>query len=1700
MSSSEDQVSSPEATGGAGTLFEQHVDAGFLALLLVRGVPPVHTNCHLSEVHFQTEHKGWQTDDILLVGVSGANRERKLAGQIKRTFTVSAKSEKCKATFTDFWNDFQATDRFSPARDAFVLIVQRGTEALVKHFSTLLDCARASKDASDFIGRLSVDGFLHKKSRTQATEVRTILDEANGAPVSNGEFWRFLRSLHVLILDLATATAQTEAAIKTLLAHTTSDADPMGVAESTWLKLVALASSAMSMAGSFTLEALPEELRESHSPVGSTEHRALTTLKEHSATILDGIKGTVGDAVSIPRDRLVAQVLGYLEGGRIVIVTGPAGNGKSVLAKEALHVLSENHFCFAFRAEEFKAPHLDDTLHRAQLAVGGERLSAILAAQGRKVLLIESVERLLESAVRDSFADLLRLVRADESWHLVLTCREYSLDVVRSALLEHIGLPDSLIRVPAFTDEELDSTAERIPVLARPLGNPRLRRLLRTPYLLDKAARMDWPEGQLLPEDERGFRKKFWQDVVRDDAESAGGLPQRRSQAFIALALRRAQTLSLFVSCENLDPEALGKLRSRSLVASPKETESLAAPAHDVLEDWAILQWLDERFAKHEGDVTQVSSDVGGFPAIRRAYRKWLGEQLEHTPDVGDSFVLSVLRAEDIAPHFQDDTAVSVLQSSQAARFIQQNQALLLVDNCALLRRVIHLLRVACRSKPDWIRSGRGLPSVLLIPAGSGWAPALEVVASAMDKFLPAEVTLLVGFIEDWARSVAVWLRYPSGSADAARIAFGVLPHLDGYGLDELRKRVLEVIAKIPKAEGEKFIELVERGRAGLREDHAAREFAELLLEGMSGGFACRDYPQQMIALSESLFCLTDSDLEQRRRFDSSPEIEPQFGIKGGLRHDFFPPSALRGPFAPLLSSHPNMGVEFIVRLMNHAATWYSERKWPGFCLEGFFEARVQVPDHGEVVQFANGRFWATYRGTSVMPSVLQTALMALEAWLLGLAKAKNPHVEAWLLKCLTESNNVAVSAVVASVCNAHPALAGMAGVALLSCREFFDMDRWRMVNESSGRVFDMFPSLGVQNELYDRERKEAAELDHRGYDLEALAVRLQLGDHREAVQAIIDSHRAELPDEDEQSEEDRLWRLVLHRVDTRNFREVSPPPASEDDPANDDGSRGEAAKPAGTYYAAGPPEEDIQRMLEERLPAHELQQRDLAFFNWGVGAWRRGSAAEPSDWRDQLQDVRVRLAEAEKVYEPARGAPGFVACVCVRDHWEELTQEEKDWCVEAVIDEATRDCDDNEPMNQVSRNGLDPSRPAAYLLPRLIQELGLDALGGRLADAASKAITHATAEVVVYAAEGFGDYLAVDHRDFTLNCVGALAVKARLVAELQAQEDEKPYQDRRQHSELEQTVAPEVRRLIVEGGVQVPEEVANLDLDTWTGRESAKAILAVLDRSPEDAIAQAAYERLAHKLVEWWAQDRRDRGHGSRRDYEFEFTSLRKLAHFVLKLSIQDALRICVPLVEAVGEHPRDLARFVVDLIIEEDHIEGQSPFWSIWQRFADALPSAGWAAQLGSWRYEGEPEFLRAMFLNAPWKVGVRHWSRLEGEADRVDALLRSLPACAVVLEGYSRFLSTVGAHSLPNAFILIADGFDRSSAEKMLSRSNIVFNLESPLRRFVYSEPIRVKSDPKIREAVLTILDGLVEAGSSAAYRMRDDFVTPLASRDS
>ncbi len=1693
---SDASATSPVSTGGGGTFFEQHVDALFLALLLVRAPLPILKDCQVEEVHLQTEYLGWKTDDVLVVAVRPDGERRRLATQVKRQFSISKKEETCRKAFGDFWADFKGSE-FDPATDRFALVTLRGTNVLLDGFNSLLDCARASADTADFMRRLEVDGFISKTARGYATTVRQILEHADEAPTDE-QLWRFLSVLHVVSFDLNTASAQNEAWIKALLAATANRGDPLAAAESSWRELVELVSTGMPRAATYRYANLPESLRTRHGPIDTRSAEIVRALSDHSSITLSGIKITIGDTAEIARDALTNQVLNALNENQVVLISAPAGLGKSAVAKVCLELLVRDLYCLAFRAEEFSVSHIDQTLQQAQVRANGTELLGILAGQGRKLVLVESVERLLEASVRDAFADLLNLAQRDRGLGLLITCRDYSLETVSSALLGQAGLAFKVIEVPPLADEELDQAVASVAHLSNALQHESLKRLLRSPYLLDKAAQMDWSDTEGLPTNEREFRRRCWVEVIRRNAAAADGMPERRQRVFEEVALRRARQLRPFVGIEDLDAGALESLRNDGLIVSSPETGSLAAPGHDVLEDWAIIQWLGRRWVLHERAAGPLAEDVGRYPAIRRAYRKWLSELLRGEMAAATDFVLAVFRGGALPAYFRDDTLVCTLQSSSAREFLERHRQALFEDSGRLLVRVIHLMRVACKAPLWWLGDVAQVPSQMLVATGEAWPSLLELVLGGLDRLLPAHMPILLGLIEDFARSIDGRDPEPRGFEEAAKIGFQLLDHLDGYRMDDMRKRTLKVIAKVPRGDADAFRALVGRAIADERRDRLAGELSEILMGGIDGWNVCRYFPEEIIRLTKSKLLLLEEDLDPNHWCRGSLiNVEPCFGIREHAHFDSFPASAIRGVFLPLLRHHPPRTLDFIIELLNHAGSWYGEQRWPYDRLEPAFQITIEVPGKTTVTQWANPRLWNLYRGHSVGPYILQSALMALEAWFLNICDLNGVvDVETWLLKILRESNNVMATAVVASVCNAHPEKAGRAALALLSSPELIWMDRARMVQERSHSARSgIFASFGI-DEIYGNERKKSDALPHRGHDLEALAVKLQLGERCEEAFALIDGHRAALPPVEDQSEKHRLWRLALHRMDVRGFRAVEelPPEASES--TAEGVSEGEVSRERQILLEPGEIEPDVQSLVDRHAPIAAQQERELSLLNWGNSAWegRESSHLDIRDWETFLARARARDAEPEPE-DFMRGGPSVIAAVCARDHGDEMSPEDRAWCINKLVREVERDCDTEDDMVRHGRGAYRPDRHAAYVLPGLLACDVSEAQADRIKEAIVKALTHAVEEVVVYAAEGIGTASTGEMRAYSEACIAAVAWRARLVSDRLAEERERPFGEQVHAAEILREVVPTVRAAILARDRDPQAELESLDLDDWPGTQAAGIILRILGYAPDSALAIEFHRRIASSIVEDWNQELEDRSRRGQRNHQFNHEFFQRLARFVLRLQEEQALHVCKPFLAAVARHPSKVKDFVRDLVVEADQFGEEGSFWAVWQAFAIAISRAPWIERLDS-HYGAGKELISAIFLGGYWEENVRHWRRLEGQGHRVDDLAARFRGSAAVFDAYCRFLYDIGETSLPKAFVILADSLAAGDPTMMLVDRNTVFLLESVLRRHVYSEPHRLKSDADIRIAVLALLDQLVEAGSSAAYRMRDDFVTPLS----
>jgi len=79
------------------------------------------------------------------------------------------------------------------------------------------------------------------------------------------------------------------------------------------------------------------------------------------------------------------------------------------------------------------------------------------------------------------------------------------------------------------------------------------------------------------------------------------------------------------------------------------------------------------------------------------------------------------------------------------------------------------------------------------------------------------------------------------------------------------------------------------------------------------------------------------------------------------------------------------------------------------------------------------------------------------------------------------------------------------------------------------------------------------------------------------------------------------------------------------------------------------------------------------------------------------------------------------------------------------------------------------------------------------------------------------------------------------------------------------------------------------------------------------------------------------------------------------------------------------------------------------------------------------------------------------------------------------------------LPLPLIAIAEKLGNQANASLLSETT-VFYLAGILGRVIQDGSMSMLAHDDVRQAVLFLLDELVEHGSSTAYKLRDDFVTP------
>lgn len=1644
------------STGGGGNDFERRVGAYFLALLLTKSFTPLFSDSAPVRVHFQARRLGWQIDDLVVETRSEAGQTHKIAAQVKRTFTLSSSDEECKKTLTAAWQDFNNVALFQQGRDAIVLVTYLGTNRIQHDVRWLVGQARAAGTAADFLARRQGQGTLNKQAKADYETIKAILDDANGAPVADESVWRFLQVFHILSFDFQDAAAKDEASILSILATLRSQDAEIDAAATSWSELIDFAGLAATEGRSVELATLPERARNRHRQVPSSKHGELARLHQHSSTTLRRITAAGPQGIVFERAETRKELEEAVAEHQIVLVVGPAGSGKSILGMNFLTGAAISDTNFAFAAEEFKAAHIDQVLANANLNLTWQELDGLLPLH-RKTFFVDGLERLLEASDRAAFKDLLLAVKDDSTISLVITCRDYYAEVVERSLLATGDVAFAKVVVGGLSDAELAQAEAAAPVLTPLLANPTLRPILRNPFLLTRAAQLRLRPGEPIPQTERALRRRMWSDLIRNDAFVADGMPAKREMVFFDVCVTRARALRPYVNVADVDG-ALQRLANDNLLASDEERR--VAAAHDVFEDWGLVEWFTRRFDEHAGSAARMVDEVGGHPALRRAYRKWLTEQLDVDSALVSGFVAEVSASTGIPSHFVDDTWLAVFQSQAAGAFMSTFAETLLADDAFLLQRVLHLVRVGCKTVSPMSQN----VEVSLrwhVPVGTAWSILLQFMAEHWTRLPRRMDSLLVAFMEDWAVTVSASDPLPAGAVSVGALIEKLLarPTVPPGPLVP-RERLVELLMKIPRANETLFKSIALRASAvgSIRDDEDARHFAKVAFEPFKAVAFADAFPVELQALCRGRWFLS----EDREPWNSAREVETVFGLAHSYEHRFFPPSSMQGPLFFLLRSHVQDGVRFIVDFVNQCCTKYQESSAYRDTIEPPYEVDLTLSDGTVRKVLCNQRMWQAYRATSVMPGVIECALMALESRLLEMARrGASPEVfQSYLNYILRESNNVATLGVVASVCIAHPTLAGESAVSILGSAELIRMDVARMMADQSALAvggYDLF------SRAFQSERMESRALPHRKLHLEWLAMQLQLGPIKAAVHALLDRYVSELPSEDARSSHQSQWMLALRRMDLRTYD------------LHQVGDRVE--------FTMGALPSDVQAMVKGAEAGQQEFMRKIELQNWGHRNREQAESDGNGLWRQKLE--LAKQAEADIAARGSRdileGGGRMVAAAIARDYWAELGTDDRTWCL-ATIDECLRE--DYQADEDFFRGSIpvDGSMECAGVLGAVAPLLPPSAAENLIV----MGLTHSNRHVQMAAIQSL-THDAFWRSPTLLNfALHVLVADATVSAAQYVRSEALPWNQRPSAAILFQQ-----RQAEMLAANKAAWGAAPPGLDAQLLRQEpmlATFLITLFQPRSGHPIAVQVFTWVAEQFPRWWDRHHEDQD----QDFELHHSARTAFAEFLIASEPVAAGALLAPVLAQVQSEPREFARLVEDMIVAADQRGDATTFWSLWSHIATEAKNAQWFASLSDDRSWGG-ELVRSLFLQTSWTEGLREWKHLGSSHRDIDALFMALPAGSLMLEAFVRYLLKVGKASLPGAVNLIHAKFGVQLEQALKSSNSAKTSMDQLVSRLMF-EDLPALQAPALRGAMLAILDALVQAGSSNAFLLREDFLTP------
>lgn len=253
------QLSNPFSTGSGGARFEANIQATFVTLMLSGGYAPCLPSWPIVEIKLQGSVVGYGTDDLIVFVENPVNNDRRrLLGQVKNSIAITTKSKLFAEVIQAAWNDFNNPDVFTKGKDVIALITGPINATDIDGVNGLLEQARHTRDANEFLTQVGRANFCSDNVRNKLIAFKAQLKVANnGSDVEEQDLYEFLKHFHLLGYDLAKKGSVISSLLNSHIAQFNK-----AIPDKIWCQIVNEVQNFNQHAGTITLDILPDDLVE----------------------------------------------------------------------------------------------------------------------------------------------------------------------------------------------------------------------------------------------------------------------------------------------------------------------------------------------------------------------------------------------------------------------------------------------------------------------------------------------------------------------------------------------------------------------------------------------------------------------------------------------------------------------------------------------------------------------------------------------------------------------------------------------------------------------------------------------------------------------------------------------------------------------------------------------------------------------------------------------------------------------------------------------------------------------------------------------------------------------------------------------------------------------------------------------------------------------------------------------------------------------------------------------------------------------------------------------------------------------------------------------------------------------------------------------------------------------------------------------